>query len=385
MLDITCLIIVSWHDLCCKSTSLNTDFATSMTISAPDTLSDRERMVLNSVVEDFIRSAVPVGSRMVAKKFGMSLSPATIRNVMGDLEEKGLLTHPHTSAGRVPTDRGYRLYVDSLMNVEELSEQERRHVLGQLAHVSREVDSILDAASQTLARISEQLGVVLSPRFFEGVFERIELVPIAEKKVLMVLSIQSGLVRTIMLKMEAEVSRDVLEKTATVINERLHGLSLMEIKHTLDRRMRDLGEDLDKEFVRWVARSAAPLIDQIELRSLHFGGANNLMRQPEFSDHDKLSSFLHLLESKNIVIQLFDQQETLSELTIAIGEENREELIKYCSVITASYHVGSISGTLGVLGPTRMRYAKVVALVDFMAKVLTQALDENSGSPAAGN
>ncbi len=356
-----------------------------MTTTTPDILSDRERMVLNSVVEDFIRSAVPVGSRVVAKKFGMALSPATIRNVMGDLEEKGLLTHPHTSAGRVPTDKGYRLYVDSLMNVESLSEQEKSHVLHQLARVSREVDSILDAASQTLARISEQLGVVLSPRFFDGIFEKIELVPIAEKKALMVFSIQSGLVRTIMLKMDAEVPREILEKTAAIINERLNGLSLMEIKHTLDHRIRDLGAGVDTDFVRWVARAAVPIIDPIELRSLHFGGTNNLMRQPEFSDHDKLSSFLHLLESKNMVIQLFDQQDNASELTIAIGEENREELIKYCSLITASYHVGSIAGTLGVLGPTRMRYAKVVALVDFMAKVLTQALDENAGAPMARN
>ncbi|MGH7492018.1 MAG: heat-inducible transcriptional repressor HrcA [bacterium] len=356
-----------------------------MTISTPDILSDRERMVLNSVVEDFIRHAVPVGSRMTAKKFGMSISPATIRNVMGDLEEKGLLTHPHTSAGRMPTDKGYRLYVDSLMNVEELSEQEKSHVLHQLARVSREVDSILDAASQTLARISEQLGIVLSPRFYQGIFEKIELVPIAEKKVLMVLSIQSGLVQTIMMKMEAEVSREVLERTAAIINERLHGLSLMEIKHTLDSRIRDLGEHVDPEFVRWVARKAVPMIDPVEPRSLHFGGANNLMRQPEFSDYDKLSSFLRLLESKNIVIQLFDLQEHANELTIAIGEENREELIKYCSLITASYHVGTITGTLGVLGPTRMRYAKVVALVDFMAKVLTQVLDENNSTPVTMN
>jgi transcriptional regulator of heat shock response len=122
------------------------------------------------------------------------------------------------------------------------------------------------------------------------------------------LSIQSGLVQTIMMKMEAEVSREVLERTAAIINERLHGLSLMEIKHTLDSRIRDLGEHVNPEFVRWVARKAVPMIDQVEPRSLHFGGANNLMRQPEFSDHDKLSSFLHLLESKNIVIQLFDLQ-----------------------------------------------------------------------------
>ncbi len=343
-----------------------------------DHLSERERMVLNSIVEDFVRNAVPVGSRALSKKHGVGLSPATIRNVMGDLEEMGYLTHPHTSAGRVPTDKGYRLYVDSLMEVEALSEQEKTEILQHFLRVTKEVDSILDAASQMIARVSNQLGVVLSPRFYQGVFEKIELVPIAEKKVLMVLSIKSGLVRTILLKMDAEVSREVMDKTAAVINERLHGLSLMEIKNTLDSRLRDLVE-VDTSLVQAITGSAAPLIDQIELRNFHFGGTNNIMVQPEFSDQRKLSNMLNLLESKQIVIHLFEQNESQGELTIAIGEENRDELIKYCSLITTSYHIGSVTGTLGVIGPTRMRYPKVVALVDFMAKVLTEVLEESVG------
>ncbi len=349
-----------------------------------DPLSERERMVLNSIVEDFVRNAVPVGSRVLSKKQGIQLSPATIRNVMGDLEESGYLTHPHTSAGRVPTDKGYRFYVDSLMEVEELSEQEKNDILQHFLRVTKEVDSILDAASQVIARVSSQLGVVLSPRFYQGSFEKIELVPLAEKKVLMVLSIKSGLVRTILLKMEAEVSREVMERTAAVINERLHGLSLTEIKNTLDSRLRDLVE-VDAGLVNAIASSATPLIDQIDHRNFHFGGTNNIMVQPEFFDHRKLSNMLNLLESKQIVIRLFEQSETRGELTIAIGEENRDELIKYCSLITTSYHLGSVTGTLGVIGPTRMRYPKVIALVDFMAKVLTEVLEESVGGTVSKN
>lgn len=352
--------------------------------STADALSERERMVLSSIVEDFVRNAVPVGSRVLSKRHGIKLSPATLRNVMGDLEEMGYLTHPHTSAGRVPTDKGYRFYVDTLMAVETLSEQEKSDILQQFLRVSKEVDSILDAASQMIARVSSQLGVVLSPRFYQGVFEKIELVPIAEKKVLMVLSIKSGLVRTILLKMESEVSREVMERTAAVINERLHGLNLNEIKNTLDSRLRDLVE-VDPSLVNAIANSASPLIDQIDHRNFHFGGTHNIMSQPEFSDHRKLSNMLNLLESKQIVIRLFEQSESRGELTIAIGEENRDELIKYCSLITTSYHLGGVAGTLGVIGPTRMHYPKVIALVDFMAKVLTEVLEESVGGTVSKN
>lgn len=353
-------------------------------IKSHEPLTERERLVLNLIVENFIRSAVPVGSRMIAKKVGMTLSSATIRNVMGDLEERGYLTHPHTSAGRVPTDKGYRFYVDSLMGVEALSEPEKQKITEQLVRVSKEVDVILDAASQVLARVSSQLGVVLSPRFFQGIFTKIELVPVADKKVLMVLTINSGLVRTIMLKMDAEVSREVLECTAEVINERLNGLSLQEIKRTLDGRLRDLNV-ANPELVLTIANSMAPQLEQVVHRNFHFGGTNNIMAQPEFSDQQKLSNVLNLLESREILIHLFEQNDSMGDLSIAIGEENREELIKYCSLITTSYHIGGVSGTLGVLGPTRMHYSKVVALVDFMAKALSNILTEEAGGSSAAN
>jgi heat-inducible transcriptional repressor len=347
--------------------------------NAAAVLSERERFVLNSIVEVFIRNATPVGSRYVAKKTNTDMSPATIRNVMKDLEEMGYVTQPHTSAGRIPTDKGYRFYVDSLMLVEKLSEQEKQHIIEYLRGVSVGVDTILEAASQVLARISSQLGVVLSPRFYQGVFEKMELIPIADKKILMVLFIKSGLVRTIIMEIATEISREVLEKTARVINERLHGLSLNEIKLSLDRRMRDVS-DANADLINLMVESAHTLFGDEERRGLHFGGTPNIMSQPEFTDHQQLTKVLNLLENREMLIHLFDQSEASGKISITIGEENREELINQCSLITTTYHLGNISGTLGVLGPTRIRYAKMVALVDFMAKILTHILKENQTS-----
>jgi len=265
------------------------------------------------------------------------------------------------------------------MGVEQLPESQKKHIFDELVRVSKEVDSILEAASQVMARVSSQLGVVLSPRFYQGTFEKIELVPIAEKRALMVVSVKSGLVRTIVLQMETEFSRELLDKTARIINERLHGLSLREIKDTLDSRFRDVGE-ADPDLVRLIVQSVVPSIDRLEHRSLHYGGTQNIMVQPEFLDQQKLLNVLNLLESKEMLIHLFDQSEATGDLSITIGVENREELIKYCSLITTSYHIGNVTGTLGVLGPTRMNYSRIVSLVQFMARVLTQILEQNVGS-----
>lgn len=344
-------------------------------------LSERERLILNSIVESFVHSAVPVGSRYLSKKSGMDMSAATIRNVMMDLEEMGYVAQPYTSAGRVPTDKGYRFYVDSLMMVETLSDAEKQHILELLRRDSQGVDTILDAASQVLARVSSQLGVVLSPRFYQGIFEKIELVPIAEKKILMVLTIKSGLVRTIVMEVAAEVSREVLEKTARVINERLHGLSLQEIKHSLEQRMRHAG-DANPELIERIIGSADLLFSEDGRRGLHFGGTNNIVSQPEFTDHQQLAKVLNLLENREILIHLFEQGDNSQKISITIGDENRDELIKHCSLITATYNLGHISGTLGVLGPTRIRYSKMVALVDYMAKILTEVLEKNQTTPA---
>jgi len=338
-------------------------------------LSERERKILNSVVESFVDSSVPVGSRTLAKRFKLAISPATIRNTMMDLEERGFIAQPHTSAGRVPTDLGYRYYVDNLEAVKELGEKERREILEHIRALSQEVEAILEAASQMLGRISSQLGVVLSPRFLQGVFEKMEIVPVSDTKLMLVVTIKGGLVKTILMEIDRQVSRHTLEDTARVINERLHGLTLDGIKLSIDQRLHGVNRG-DSSLVQLIVKSADKLFNFDEDRYFRFGGTNNIMAQPEFSDHQKFASILELLENKEMIVHVFGQEAATSELSITIGTENKDELLKHCTLITATYHIGNVTGTVGVLGPTRMQYPKTIALVDYMARAISSVLEQ---------
>jgi heat-inducible transcriptional repressor len=333
------------------------------------------------IVENFVRNVAPVGSKYIANNFDVALSSASIRNVMMDLERRGYIAQPHTSAGRVPTNKGYRLYVDSLMRMENLSEAEKDHILEDLSKFSRDISYILEAASHTLARISNLLGVALAPRFFQGIFEKMELVPVANKKILVVISIRSGLIKTITMELDEDVSRDALERTASVINERLYGLTLEEIKETIDVRLKNIGYG-DAGFIDLVVDSSKILFDFTSTSDLYIGGTSNIISQPEFFKKDISKNITGLLDDREIMIHVLnkddesekDYSENFGNIRITIGRENEEEMIQHCSLITASYHVGNIFGTIGVLGPTRMHYSKVAALVDYMAKALTDTL-----------
>lgn len=338
-----------------------------------ESLTERDKLILSCIVESYVQNTKPVGSRFLAKKYNLDISPATIRNVMTDLEEMGYLSQPHTSAGRIPTDKGYRFYVNTLMSIESLGLNEKRIILENLRKVTADVDEILHTSSQVLGKISSQLGIVLAPRFYQGVFQKMELVPISDNKILVVISIKSGLVKTIMMEIESGVSKNQLDETAWIINERLSGLSLKEIKETIDKRMSGVSFG-DVSLIRLIIESSNKLFHFNQYRDLHLGGTRNIMTIPEFSDQEHLTKLLELIESRQIILHLFDKDEEFDKISISIGEENKEELFRNCSVITTSYHIGNVSGTLGVVGPTRMHYAKIVSLVDYMGKALTQLL-----------
>lgn len=194
-------------------------------------LNKREREILKHVVYNYIRTASPVGSRYVSRHFESNLSPATIRNVMADLEEQGFLSHPHTSAGRIPTDRGYRYYVDYLMDIDMLTEKEKQAIEEHLGYTP-DPNDLLRETSKLLSKISRQLSVVSSPHLSSGVFEKLELIPITSSRLLVVMSIRSGLVRTIMMEVGSEVRREVLDRISSLLNERISGLTLQEIRDT---------------------------------------------------------------------------------------------------------------------------------------------------------
>jgi len=333
-------------------------------------LTERESLILNSLVESYVTNAAPVGSRTLSKKHDLGISPATIRNVMNDLEDLGYLSQPHVSAGRIPTDKGYRFYVDSLMRIKTLAKRDRNLIEKNLLKISVDVTDILASASQVLGKISTQLGVVLEPRFYQGVFEKMELVSVSGNRILAVISIKSGLVKTIMMEIESEVSGEQLHEASQIINERLSGLSLKEVKETIDKRLAGVATRNDR-LIRLIVESSNKLFNFENQKELHLGGTHNIVTNPEFLDQKYASRILQLLESKQSILHLLSDKQT-EEVSISIGDENQEDGFTGFGVITTRYYVGNVSGTLGVVGPTRMQYAEIVPLVDFMGKILTQ-------------
>jgi heat-inducible transcriptional repressor len=344
-------------------------------------LTDRERDVLQLIIQNFILTANPVGSRFLSKHSGMGLSAATIRNVMSDLEHLGYIDHPHTSAGRVPTDKGYRVYVDTMMLAETLSAAERQHISQNIESVAQsqgQADDLLRETSRILGKISNQIAVVLSPKLSKGVFEKLEIIPLSSNRIMVVISIRSGLVKTIVMEVSAEVSRVKLEVLTAFLNERLSGLTLEEIRTTFSQRV-DGGLD-DTGLIRVFIDAAEKLFDDAATGDrVHFAGAENAFNQPEFEPREKLKGIIELVQNENVIVHIFENQNdeptaSLNSVRVRIGRENRDSKISECSIITAQYAVGDTMGTVGVIGPTRMNYSKIVSLVDYIAQRISTTL-----------
>jgi heat-inducible transcriptional repressor len=332
-------------------------------------LTERERQVFLSIVHCFIQTAEPVGSRYLAKRYNLNISPATIRNVMIDLEEKGLINQPHTSAGRMPTDVGYRHYVNSIINTTRLDETDKNSIVEHLDKFSQDVNLIIKKATQVLSDISNQLGVVLGPQFNKGKLKKIDLVPLSDSRLLIVMSIQSGLVKTIIVEIDENVSKHLLETTCQLLNERLHGLSVNELQQSLAERFNDL--DFQTRFlVKTIKEQTDKVINVEDANDFYFSGTRNVITQPEFRSEERVEKIFELLDRKDIIVQILNENKA-DGVSIVIGEENSESLMKNCSLITTTFQFEDVKGTLGIIGPTRMQYAKIIALVQFMAETLS--------------
>jgi len=336
-------------------------------------LTEREQEILESVVQQFVLTGNPVGSRTISKKHHNTLSPASIRNVMADLEEKGYLDQPHTSAGRRPTTMGYRHYVDNLVDLAELSEEEIILFKEYIGDFEGDLDFILEKTLQVLAKVSNLLGVILTPRFDESILEKIEIVRVSTEKLLVILSIRDGVAKTILLEVRHDLAENMIKTVVQVINERLSGLRISEIKNTFGDRLRDIADE-ESGLIRLFIDSADKLFDFSRYSNLIYSGASNIINYPEFSDVNKISTLIELFEEKNIIVHLMEKRSIPPELKVTIGDENEEELIQNCSIITAPYKIGEDDGILGVIGPTRIVYRRVIPIVDFTAKFVTTIL-----------
>jgi len=341
-----------------------------------EVLTEREKSILEIVVQQFVLTGSPIGSRTLSKKHTQKLSPASIRNVMADLEDKGYLDHPHTSAGRVPTTKGYRLYVDNLIQLTQLSEEEKKNIQENIGLFNGDVDFILEKTSHVLAKISRQLGVILTPKFDDGILEKIDIIQVASEKILVVLSIKNGIARTILLEVQHDLNTNDIIKLVSLLNEKLAGLSIKTIKQTFRDRFQEYMNQEEIGLVRVFIDSADKIFDFKRYADLKLTGASNIITSPEFRNVEKFSALIELFEEKNIIIHMLDKFAEKPGLKVTIGEELEEVLVQECSVVSAPYKIGTVDGILGVIGPMRMAYRKVIPVVDFTARLITKMFEE---------
>lgn len=339
-------------------------------------LSDREKLILRSIIQQFILTASPVGSRFITKKYNIGFSPATVRNIMADLEEFGFIDHPHTSAGRIPTDKGYRFYVDSLMEVQKIKNSEKGIINKSLDIEPAETDDVLRLTTTILSNITKQLALVTYPRLESGILDKLQIVSLSSHRILIVISIKGGFVKTITLEINSEIEPAQIESVQNLLNERLAGLTFKEIRATFSERLKDVEED-QKPVIRLFVDSVDKIFKDVSSKdNIYLTGASNIIRQPEFEDPEKFPGIVELIENKDIIIHILDKGSDfpVDEVFISIGSENEDRKLEEYSFVSKEYSLGGTSGTLGIIGPKRMEYSKVVAIVDYMAKMLSEIL-----------
>lgn len=343
-------------------------------------LTSREKMILRYVVQEFIMNATPVGSKYLVKKYNLSLSSATVRNVMAELEALGYLWHPHTSAGRIPTDKGYRFYVDNLLEIKDLSNEEKE-AIRRIAQDKIELEEILRNISKLIGKISKQLSVTLTPQINKAILTKLDIVNLSDAKLLVVISIKSGLVRTILLEVSSEIPRDTLDFVKAVLNERLVGLTLKQIRETFAERIKDI-EDSYRSIINIFVQSADRLFyDFYDSEKIHIGGMPEVLEHPEFSNPQKLRNIMELVENEEVIVRIFQilrtqtgEQFDFNRVIVSIGEENPEDKLRDYSLIASEYKIGDVSGVVGLIGPKRMNYSKMIPIVNYTSKVLSGLL-----------
>ncbi|MHB1125805.1 MAG: heat-inducible transcriptional repressor HrcA [Bacillota bacterium] len=333
----------------------------------------RKKNVLLAIVQDYVSTAEPVGSRTIARKYNLGVSPATIRNEMADLEEMGLIEQPHTSAGRIPSDQGYRYYVDWLMEKQPLTSHEKDLIRGRLPGNLREIGELVQNTTQLLSQLTSYASVVLGPRLEWTVFRHCQIVPLDNERLLVVVINEPNIVEHRIVERPEGVSQDELDKLLVTLNSQLCGLSLGNIKrNTLQNLYAELNGS--KQLSRLLNEILEKTLQEEQEERVYLGGALNMLNQPEFRDVNKIKNLLALLEEGNSLRGIL-QEMSHTGVIIRIGGESKRADIKECSMVTATYQVdGQAVGTVGVLGPTRMEYSKVVSLVEFLSERMSEVL-----------
>ena len=344
-------------------------------------MTERSRKILEVIVDDYITSGDPVGSRAVTKRHNLDLSPATVRNVMADLEDLGFLTAPHTSAGRIPTEKGYRYYVDSLLQLRELTPTEK-HSLDSRCHGEAGMQNMFQEAGKALSALSSHAGIVMAPKFTTTVFKQIEFVQLSRGKLLVVFVSQSGLVQNKLIDVDETLTQDDLTKVTNYLNQELSGLSITAVREKITSQMQQEKALYDKLMRQALELSGAALKEELG-GQLIIEGASSFLDQPGFSDMGQMKKLFRAFEQKSTLIDLLDKSQQAAGVQIFIGSESELTQIEGCSLITANYqNLHGTIGTLGVIGPNRMEYSKVIPIVDYTARLISRMLETGQDKEA---
>lgn len=341
-------------------------------------LSERKLKILQAIIADFIRTAEPVGSRTISKNYDLGVSPATVRNEMSDLEELGYLSHPHTSSGRVPSEKAYRLYVNELMKKRELTSKEKDAIASRLYGNVTELENLMKRAAHILSEITNLTAFAMTPRKDEDTLKYINLLPVDDYTVVLMLVSESGKVSNTTVRLEKPASEESLRILSKTMTYNYRGKTLSEAL-TLDiiENFKTDAESMAM-FERNIVPSFVKTLEDMLNVNLYMDGLTNIFSLPEYNDLDRAKMFLEMMDKREDLTKALINRE--NGVIITIGNENKEETMQDCSLITATYHVdGKLMGKIGVIGPTRMRYGEVTSIVEYLTDNISDAFKITEG------
>ncbi len=330
----------------------------------------RKFRILQAIIDDYILTAIPVGSRTISKKYEMGLSSATIRNEMSDLEELGYLDQPHISAGRVPSAKAYRLYVDQLLQAGKIHSADAASIRDHFSQRAGKMEDVINRAAQVLSNVTHYTSLVMSPRGGEMRIRNIQLVPVSSATALLVIVTDNGIVRDTVIHVDSDLDADALYTLSRMLTERLAGRTLSEAMETLQGMSREFAQK--RALLEGIGDLVTDVENQQEKGRLAFAGPSNILNFPEYNDVEKARAFLSLLETKDALVKLLEQHQNVA-FTVRIGPETGVPELRECSLVTATYSLGDFThGTIGVIGPTRMEYGRVLSILSAMGEQLTR-------------
>ncbi|QKS70847.1 heat-inducible transcriptional repressor HrcA [Paenalkalicoccus suaedae] len=337
-------------------------------------LTERQLLILKAIVDDYVTHAEPVGSRTVSKREDISYSPATIRNEMSDLEELGFLDKPHSSAGRIPSQKGYRYYVDHLLRPKNVAKRETLDIRALMQEKYQESEMLISQSAKLLSQLTSYTSIVLGPEVFESKLKQLQLIPISDTQAVAIIVTDTGYVENQTVHFPSKINGGDLERVVNILNERLAGVPIYMLQKKLDSEVKQVMKKYVSQY-NMMLDVFHHVFESQQQDKVYYGGKTNILSQPEFNDVERVRDILNIFEEDALVSKLFKSDG--AGLTVRIGHENHFEPFDQCTVVTATYSLdGTHMGTIGILGPTRMEYPRIISLMDYFSKDLTKLLTD---------